>query len=110
MRNKVRKSNSPTCVFKAKLWKYRGPNGWYFLTLPKGLSLKIRKYHLSSEEGWGRLKTTCEIGKIKWRTAVWFDTKIGSYILPVKAEIRSKVCLEIDDAATCSLEFDDSNW
>ncbi|MDD4087237.1 MAG: DUF1905 domain-containing protein, partial [Bacteroidales bacterium] len=42
------------------------------------------------EEGWGRLKATAEIGKSVWKTAIWFDTKHQTYILPLKAEIRKK--------------------
>ncbi|MFN7728004.1 MAG: DUF1905 domain-containing protein [Bdellovibrio sp.] len=61
----------------------------------------MRKTHLSSEEGWGRLRATCTIGKTKWQTAIWFDTKVGSYLLPIKVEIRRKECLKIDEGAAC---------
>ncbi len=104
------RSNNLTYAFKAKLWKSRGPNGWHFLTLPIGLSTKIRKAHLSSEEGWGRLKVACIISKTKWPTAIWFDTKMGAYLLPIKAEIRKKERLEIDAVVMCSLEIEDSKW
>ena len=102
------KNKGTTYVFKAKLWKYHGPNGWYFLNVPKGMSSRIRKSHLSSEEGWGRLKAFCKIGKTKWRTSIWFDTKIGSYLLPLKSEIRVKEKIEIGRTTTCSLELENS--
>ena len=47
------------------------------------------------EEGWGRLKATVKIGKNKWQTAIWFDTKMNTYLLPLKAEIRKKENIEV---------------
>ncbi len=42
------------------------------------------------EEGWGRLKMTAKIGNTQWETAIWFDTKLNTYLLPLKAEIRKR--------------------
>lgn len=58
------------------------------MTVPKTLAARIRKRHASSEEGWGRLKAVARIGKTKWETAIWFDSKAGSYLLPIKASVR----------------------
>lgn len=74
--------------FRAPIWKYQGPGGWYFVTLPKATSLKIRKKHGISEEGWGRLRTVAKIGKSEWKTSIWYDSKAGGYLLPVKASVR----------------------
>jgi hypothetical protein len=51
---------------------------------------EIRKNLKFLEEGWGRLKATAKIGNSEWETAIWFDTKHDTYILPLKAEIRKK--------------------
>lgn len=50
---------------------------------------------IRQEEGWGRMKTSAKIGALTWETAIWFDTKRDTYILPIKAEIRTKTNLEI---------------
>ena len=92
-------------VFKAKVWKYRGPAGWYFVTLPKTLSKKIRSKHGLSEEGWGRLKTSATIGKSQWKTAIWFDTKAQSYLLPLKSLIRKKEKIEVNTQVKVQLLF-----
>jgi hypothetical protein len=76
--------------FKGKVWKYKGPAGWYFVTLPQRLSKIIRGIHGFSEEGWGRLKATALVGRCKWQTAIWYDTKAINYILPIKASIRKR--------------------
>lgn len=92
--------------FKAKMWKYDGPAGWYFITLPKMLAVKIRKKHGLSEEGWGRLKASAKIGKTEWKTAIWFDTKAKSYLLPVKAVVRKSEALKVDTRLSVVLEIE----
>jgi hypothetical protein len=44
----------------------------------------------------GRLKATAQIGDSIWKTAIWFDTKLNTYLLPLKAAIRKKELIEID--------------
>ncbi len=79
-----------THSFHAPLWQYPGKGAWFFVTLPVDLSKEIRKHFKGDEEGWGRLKVKACIGKSMWDTAIWFDTKHESYLLPVKKEIRIK--------------------
>lgn len=83
--------------FSATIWKYTGNAGWFFVSLPKSLSAEIRKTFSHEEEGWGRLKATAQIGKSEWQTAIWFDTKLDTYLLPVKAEVRKKEKIELND-------------
>jgi len=74
--------------FEAEPWQYSGQAGWHFVSIPKHLSTEIRNNFKREEEGWGRLKATAKIGNTEWRTAIWFDTKKHTYLLPLKAEIR----------------------
>jgi hypothetical protein len=92
--------------FKGKVWKYKGPAGWYFVTLPSKLSKTIRKTHGLSEEGWGRLKANASIGDSKWQTAIWFDSKALSYLLPIKASVRKIVGIESGSTVAVILHLD----
>lgn len=80
--------------FTAEIWVYPGNGGWHFVSLPPELSKEIRDNLKSEEEGWGRMKAKAKIGNTEWDTSIWFDTKMGTYILPLKAEIRKKERLE----------------
>ena len=80
--------------FSARTWQHTGPGGWYFVSLPKNLAKEIRGSLKWQEEGWGRLKASAKIGNSEWKTAIWFDTKQGTYLLPLKAEIRKKEDIE----------------
>jgi len=81
--------------FTGTIWQYDGPNGWYFVSLPQDIAKEIRDNLKWQEEGWGRLKASATIGSHEWKTAIWFDTKQNTYLLPLKAEIRKKAQLEI---------------
>ncbi len=81
--------------FDAKPWLYDGPSAWHFISLPVEFAQEIRACLKSEEEGWGRLKVTAKIGKTEWKTAIWFDTKSNTYLLPLKAEVRKSEPIEI---------------
>lgn len=83
--------------FTANTWKYDSHAAWHFVSLPTALSAEIRTMRKWDEEGWGRLKITAKTGASEWKTAIWFDTKHGTYLLPIKAEVRKKEKIELGD-------------
>jgi len=82
--------------FHATPWQHNSTGGWYFVSLPKLLSKEIRTLLKSEEEGWGRLKAVAKTGNSEWNTAIWFDSKYETYLLPLKADIRKKENIEIN--------------
>lgn len=81
--------------FIAEPWQYAGPGGWHFVSLPKTISTEIRNLFKQEEEGWGRLKAIAKIGNNEWKTAIWFDSKWNTYLLPLKVEIRKAENLKV---------------
>jgi Domain of unknown function (DUF1905) len=90
------KSKGIRYEFTATPWRYAENGSWHFISLPKKLAKEIRNVLKSEEQGWGRLKATAKIGNSEWKTAIWFDTKMNTYLLPLKAEIRKHENLTID--------------
>jgi len=86
--------------FTAKVWQYTGTNGWYFASLPEAVSQEIRTLLKHNEEGWGRLKAVAKTGSTEWETAIWFDTKQNTYLLPLKTDIRKKEKIEKGNTIT----------
>ena len=79
--------------FSAKAYQYSSSEemcGWTFVSLPKELSTEIRDNFKHLEEGWGRMKVAAKLGESEWQTAIWFDTKQDTYLLPLKAKIRKQ--------------------
>ena len=89
--------------FSGKPWQHNATNGWYFISLPIEIAEEIRNALKSEEEGWGRLKTLAKIGVSEWKTAIWFDTKMKTYLLPLKAEIRRRENIGIGDEIGVSI-------
>lgn len=89
--------------FSAQTWQHAAPGGWYFVTLPLEVSTEIRTHFKWQEEGWGRLKVLAKIGSSEWETAIWFDTKRSSYLLPLKAVIRKKEGIEVNQTIQITL-------
>lgn len=89
--------------FSTEMWKHNAPGGWHFVSLPEILSKEIRQNLGWQEEGWGRMKVLAQIGELKWETSIWFDTKMDTYILPMKSEIRKKTNLEINKQTEMSI-------
>lgn len=86
--------------FEGKMWKEDVPGAWCFISLPKDISKEIRENLQWQEEGWGRMKASVKIDKVEWETAIWFDTKADTYLLPVKAKIRKEAHLKFNETIT----------
>ncbi len=69
----------------------------------KTSSTEIRSNLKWQEEGWGRLKATAKIGNHQWETAIWFDTKKETYLLPLKAKTRKKEKIEAENQIEVTL-------
>ena len=89
--------------FSAETWQHGATGGWHFVTLPVEISTEIRTHFKWQEEGWGRLKARAKIGSSEWDTAIWFDTKRSSYLLPLKAVIRKKEGIEVNQMIQITL-------
>lgn len=89
--------------YSTKMWKHNSPGGWYFVSIPQSISKEIRENLSWQEEGWGRMKAVAKIEDLTWETAIWFDTKMTTYILPIKAQIRTAKKLKVDQEIKMSL-------
>ncbi len=91
--------------FSAEIWQHNSTGSWYFVSLPEHLSQEIRENLKWQEEGWGRMKASACIGNSVWETAIWFDRKRNTYLLPLKAEIREKQGLKTGDQIDLKLRI-----
>ena len=92
--------------FSARTYRFSSSEdmvGWTFVSLPEELSAEIRGNFKCLEEGWGRMKVTAAIGGSEWQTAIWFDTKQDTYLLPIKAAIRKAERVAVGDDVRVSV-------
>ena len=91
--------------FKATVWLYPGMSGWHFISIPSDIADDIKKefYHL--KRGWGSLKVAVTTGKSTWETSIFPDKETSGYLLPLKADIRTKEKIHADDMIDILLEI-----
>ena len=73
---------------KSNMLVYPGMGGWRFLTIPKKTGKEIKEKFAKRAVGWGSIRVSAKIGKTEWKTSIFPDKKSGTYLLPLKTEIR----------------------
>ena len=96
---------SKTYKFKSEVWKYKfeGATAWHFVTLPKDVSTEIKFLSTGKAAAWGSLRVAAQIGKTKWNTSLFPDSRSACYVLPVKADVRKAEKLKDGTAVTCAI-------
>ncbi|HZC38769.1 MAG TPA: DUF1905 domain-containing protein [Sphingomicrobium sp.] len=104
-------SSSTAISITAPLWLWSSENGrWHFVTVPEEQSDEIRAHCFAVQRGFRSARVSATIHStgsgqaVTWRTSV-FPMKSGGYILPVKAEVRRKADIAVDDQVTVTLEL-----
>lgn len=94
-----------TFAFSTELWLWdaRDDASWVFATVPVEVSEEITDM-TPPRRGFGSVKVTVRVGASEWRTSVFPDSKLGSYVLPVKKAIRRAEGLEVGDAVDFELD------
>jgi hypothetical protein len=89
--------------FDAEVWLWDGPAAWHFVSLPEDLSDLVRDTWHRPGPGFGSLRVEVVIGAQTWRTSIFPDSDRGTYVLPVKKEIRRRLGLAEGSAVTVGL-------
>ena len=88
--------------FSGKIWYWRGPSPFFFVTIPAKQSSNIKAISQLVTYGWGVIPVHVRIGKTEFTTSLF--PKDGKYIVPLKASVRKAENLEEGDKVTVRLE------
>ena len=88
--------------FSGKIWYWRGPAPFYFVTVPTEQSRDLKAISQLVTYGWGMIPVQARIGDTEWKTALW--EKDGHYIVPLKDKIRKAEQLHEGDEVTVRLD------
>jgi hypothetical protein len=88
--------------FNGKIWFWKGPAPWYFVTVPAKQSRDLKAISGFVTYGWGVIPVHVRIGKTDWQTSLF--PKDSRYIVPIKASVRKAENLEEGDNVTVRLE------
>ena len=88
--------------FTAKIWFWKGPSPFYFVTVPAEQSQELHFISSSVTYGWGMIPVTVQIGRTVWQTSLW--PKDGGYVGPLKVSVRRAEKIDEGDTVSVRLE------
>lgn len=76
-------------TFDAEVREWEGPAAWFFLLLPTGVADEVAdQVDGRPRAGFGSVRVEVTVGTTTWRTSVFPDKARGTYLLPLKREVR----------------------
>lgn len=86
-----------------KVWKYPGAAGWFFVSVDKITSARLKAYK-GKRIAWGYIPVSATLGKTEWKTTL-FPSKEGPYLLALKAHVRKKELIDEGDRVSISCKI-----
>ena len=88
-----------------KVWLYPGESAnWHFVTLTKKVGQEIKENFGKTARGFGSLPVEVTIGTTVFKTSIFPDKRLGSYLLPLKAKVRKIEDIEADEPVTFTIK------
>jgi hypothetical protein len=91
--------------FEAELWRWQPDSGWHFVTLPTDVADEIDD-EVPDKGGFGSVRVVVTVGATTWSTSVFPDAKRGSFVLPVKQQVRRANDVEEGDRVGVRLRLE----
>ena len=91
-------------AFTTELRLYPGDGGWGYVVLPPDAAAQVKFFGVAAK-GFGSVRVEVTIGKSRWKTSAFRDSKSGSYLLPIKATIRKAEKITFGDQPKIALEI-----
>lgn len=89
-------------TFTADLWRWEGNAAWHFVALPTDAADEIADRH-DHGTGFGSVRVEVTVGATTWSTSVFPDRGRGTYLLPVKKQVRDREGLADGDPVSVRL-------
>lgn len=88
-----------------RVWRHAGAAGWHFVTLPEAVADEIRARVAGAPSPFGMARVEATIGATTWSTSLYADTRRGSFLLPIKSEVRRREGVGDGDAVAVTLRM-----
>lgn len=92
--------------FEGELFRWEGDSAWYFVRLPAEVAEDVRE-HAPPRTGFGSMRVTVTIGESRWQTSLFPESRTGSFLLPVKQQVRRANGVDAGDAVSVRLALAD---
>lgn len=88
-------------TFTGPVFHWRGPAPHHFVSVPEAQAGALADVSAGVTYGWGMIPVEVRLGTSTWTTSLW--PKDGGYIVPLKAAVRAREKVELDDVVTVTL-------
>lgn len=89
-----------------KVFLYPGESAnWHFVPVTKKIGQEIKEKFGKSARGFGSLPVEVTISRTTWHTSIFPDKYSGSYILPLKAQVRKKENIIVGEKVKFKIEL-----
>ena len=89
--------------FEAEVWVSGGQGAWHFLTLPGEVGEGLKTLR-GPAHNFGSMRVSASIGDTVWKTSLFRDRRFGTFLLPVKADVRRRLDLGVGDTLRATIE------
>lgn len=94
-----------TFTFTSKVWVWNGVSPWHFVSLPTDISDEIADLMEGRLRGFGSVRVEVTSKDCTWRTSVFPQKESGTYILPLKKQIREQLQCSEGQSVTIALRI-----
>ena len=91
--------------FTAEIWLWKGDAAWHFISLPTNIADEIADLAVGQTRGFGSVRVEVTSGVAQWTTSIFPDKKSGTYILPIKKDVRRQLECAAGDEMTVTLRM-----
>ena len=89
--------------FEAEVWVSGGDGAWHFLTLPREVGDGLKALR-GPARFFGSMGVSAGIGDTVWKTSLFPDRRLGTFLLPIKADVRRRQGLRVGDSVRATIE------
>lgn len=89
--------------FEAEVWVSGGEGAWHFLSLPGDVGEGLKALR-GPARNFGSMRVSACIGETVWKTSLFPDRRLGTFLLPIKADVRHRQGLGVGDTVRATIE------
>jgi len=93
--------------FTGTVWIWQGDSPWHFVSLPDEIADEIADLVDGRLGGFGSVRVEVASNAVAWRTSIFPSKSSGTYILPLKKQVREQLNLTEGSRATFTLDVID---
>ena len=84
-------------TFVAEVWLWPGTSPWHFVSLPEDVADLFAASSEGRERRFGSVPVEVTVGDLTWRTSVFPDKKSGTFLLPLRKQVRQHLDCTVGD-------------